>query len=184
MKKCLGWHFELERHGNGLSESIELHAVCSGESVEQGVVLYKGCARSRTSLSLSSAAWVLGVVGIAADLPVLRLQGLLATCGVALCKESLLVLGDLGDVLRAVADCRCYRGESYSSEKLVSTRRRAALHFLTQVQAVAVRVLRSCYTVRAQQHFRTTVLTVLTGFTQCAGYVIDTGTPFYFCHNS
>ena len=32
LKKCLGWHFELERHGNGLSESIELFSVCGGES--------------------------------------------------------------------------------------------------------------------------------------------------------
>ena len=32
LRKCLGWHFELERHGNGLSESIELFSVCDGES--------------------------------------------------------------------------------------------------------------------------------------------------------
>ena len=35
LKKCLGWHFELERHGNGLSESIELFIVCYGESAER-----------------------------------------------------------------------------------------------------------------------------------------------------
>ena len=28
LKKCLGWHFELERHGSGLSESIEFFSVC------------------------------------------------------------------------------------------------------------------------------------------------------------
>jgi hypothetical protein len=26
------------------------------------------------------------------------------------------------------------------------------------------------------------VLTTLTRFCQCAGYTVDTGTPFYFCH--
>ena len=41
MKKCLGWHFELERHGSGLNESIELFNVCDGESVGQGENSYE-----------------------------------------------------------------------------------------------------------------------------------------------
>ena len=40
--------------------------VCFGESVDQGVVLYKGCARSRTSLRSSSTARVRLVVRVAA----------------------------------------------------------------------------------------------------------------------
>ena len=58
LKKCLGWHFELERHGNGLSESIELFSVCYGESVEQYVALHKGCARNRASISSSASVFL------------------------------------------------------------------------------------------------------------------------------
>ena len=33
LKKCLGWHFELERHGNGLSESIEFQCLQWGVDI-------------------------------------------------------------------------------------------------------------------------------------------------------
>ena len=88
-------------------------------------------------------------------------------------------------VLEAVltsSDCSCDSGEAYADTHLLGSHRSRAFHFLTQVNAVTVAAGGLCYTVCAKQHFCTAVLAVLTRFTQCAGYRINTGTPFYFCH--
>ena len=94
------------------------------------------------------ASRVLLIVSITLDHPVPGFEGLLATGSVFLGDERHLVLGDLAQILASVAYCLCYCGEANASEQLIRAWTRAALHFLTHVQAVTVRVGGSCFSVR------------------------------------
>ena len=125
---------------------------------------------------------MLSVVLVAADEPVVGLHGLLATGEVLLSDEGLLVASDLGEILAALVHHLRYGREAHTCEEFVLGRAGTAFGFLAQVQAVTIRVLSCRYAVGSKQHLGTTVLAVLTGFTQCAGNGIDTGTPIYFCH--
>ena len=107
---------------------------------------------------------VLLVVLVATYLPVVRLEGLFAVGKILLREERCLVRRHQRQVLAAGFDGRCYRSEASASAQLIRARRSAALYFLTQVQAVAIRVFGSRYAVGRKQHFCTTVLTILTGF--------------------
>jgi hypothetical protein len=75
-------------------------------------------------------------------------------------------------------------GETLTDRDLLRGRFAYTFHFLAQVQAVTLIALGRGYAVRAKEHFGARVLTALARFTQCAGYAVDTGTPFYFCHDS
>ena len=90
---------------------------------------------SRLGLALMSL-----VVGCELYHPIPSLQRLATTRLVFLSLEGFLVRGDLRDVFRAGRYCRCYGCEARASSHLVCRRRSGTLHFLAQVQAVAVRV--------------------------------------------
>ncbi len=121
------------------------------------------------------------IIFSAADEPEVGLHRLLAVRQVALCEEVNLVLGDLGQVLFTRRYHRTYGLETLTSSHLFRFERRRTLHFLSQIQSVTIAALRSCRTVCTKQHLCTTVLSVLSGFTQCARHMVDTRTPFYFC---
>ena len=133
--------------------------------------------------ALILASRMLSIVCLAFHHPIPRFQRLLASGEVLLGDEGLLIVRDLAQVLTTIADSRCNRCKAYACIQFTGARCRAALYFLTHVDAIAVWVLRCCYAVRTKQHLRAAVLAVLTRFTQCAGYTIDTGAPFYFCHS-
>ena len=127
---------------------------------------------------------MLRVILVAAHFPQIRLHGLFATGGVLLRLEVDLVLGDLHQVGLTSLDSRCHGAEACACIEFVGRERGAAFHFLTQVHAVTIRVLGCCYTVGTEQHLCARVLTVLARFAECAGYAVNTGTPFYMSHNS
>ena len=124
------------------------------------------------------------IVGGTLDHPIPGFHGFLAAGEVFLGEEGLLVGCDLAEILRAVADSFCYCGEADASEEFTFGRNGAALHFLAEVQTVTVRVLGCCYAVGSEEHLGARVLTILARFAERAGYAVDTGTPFYFCHIS
>ncbi len=137
---------------------------------------------SRMTYPLSSTARMLSIVRIAFDHPVPCLHGLLTTGEILLRKEGLLVSGDLGQIFLALIHHLRHRREADACEQLILRRGCCAFGFLAEVEAVTLVTLRGGYAVRTQQHFGTAVLTILTGFTQCTGYTINTGAPFYMCH--
>ena len=126
---------------------------------------------------------MLGVVRCAADEPEVRFHGLFAVRRVLLREERCLVGRRVLEAVLTSSYCSCDSGEAYADTHLLGRYRSRAGYFFTQIHAVAVGVLRLRYAVCAQQHLRTTVLTVLTRFTQCAGYRINTGTPINICHD-
>ena len=139
-------------------------------------------------LSLTEDRWlavaVLCVVGIAADFPQVGEHRLLAAGGVLLRHEVDLILRDVLQVTLTSFDGTGYRGETVTIVDLVLAQRSRALHGFAEIQTVTFVALGRCRTVRRQQHFGTRVLTALARFCECSGYAVDTGTPFYFCHNS
>ena len=117
-----------------------------------------------------------------ADLPEVRVHGLLAVGKVLLCEEVDLVLGDLGQVFLT---CRYHRTDSLETltdSSLLRFERRGTLGLTADIYAITVTAGCRCYTVRAQQHLAARVLTALARFAQCAGNTVYTGTPYYFCH--
>ena len=125
---------------------------------------------------------MLRIILIATNLPQVSLHGLFASGSVLLRCESDLVVGNLREIRLAGLDSRCHGAEACACIEFVGRERGAAFHFLTQEKTVTIRVLRGCYTVGTKQHFVTAVLRVGSRFAQCAGYAVNTGTPFYFCH--
>ena len=130
------------------------------------------------------ASRMLLIISSTLDHPIPGFHGLFAAGEVLLGEEGLLIGCDLAEILGAVADSFRDCGEADASEEFTFGRNGAALHFLTEVQAVTVFRLGGCYAVSTKQHFGARVLTVLARFAECAGDMIDTGTPFYFCHLS
>ena len=122
------------------------------------------------------------VVRRSADVPTVRLQGLQATRLVFLRVERRDVLCGLRHVLATGSYSAGDRREACTLCLLVSGDGCRTFHFLAQIQAVAVATCGRGDAVRAKQHLCAAVLTTLTRFTQCAGYTVNTGTPFYFCH--
>ena len=127
---------------------------------------------------------MLCVIRLAFHHPVPRFHRAFTTGSVLLGKEGLLVCSDLGEVFATGVHRTCYRRETDACHLLVLRRTGAALHFLSQEQAVTVGVLGGRYTVGSKQHLVARVLPCFTRFTQCAGYRIDTRAPFYMCHLS
>ena len=122
------------------------------------------------------------VVFVAAHFPEVRFHRFLASGGVFLRLEIDLVLGNLREIRLTGFDSRCHGAEACACIEFAGRERGAAFHFLTQEKTVTIRVFRSCYTVGTKQHLVTAVLRAGSRFTQCAGYAVNTGTPFYFCH--
>ena len=129
------------------------------------------------ALALALAIGLAGrlVILLTADVPVVRLEGLLAVGKVLLRHERCLVLGDFGQVVLALVHHLRYGLEAQADCPLVVRDRRAARRFLAEIKTVAVFAGGCRYAVGCQQHFLAAVLRVVTRFCQCAGYAIDTG---------
>ena len=106
----------------------------------------------------------LAVQAVRYHVPQILLDGLVAVRAVLLRLERLLVLNHLLDVLptrlHAAGDLR----KQVASRHLFCRHRSRAFHFLAHVHAVTVGVGGCRHAVRAKQHLRAAVLTVLTGF--------------------
>ena len=126
---------------------------------------------------------MLRIISLFLQFPEVGFHGFYTIRLILLSCESGLVSGDLHEVFRTSGYCCCHRREAVTLSRLVGGYRSGALHFLAQEQAVTIRVGGSCRSVRAKQHLVAAVLRVLTRLTQCAGHMINTGTPFYFCHS-
>ena len=133
--------------------------------------------------SLRSSAWMSRVVRGALERPEVSVHRLLTSRRVALGDESRLIGIDLAHVLFTSCyrclDCR----KTLTDQELVCRRQGLTLDHRPQVKAVTIGVGRRCRTVRTKQHLLTAVLSTLTGFTQCTGYIVYSGTPSYFCHD-
>ena len=125
---------------------------------------------------------MLSIVCLALYHPIPRFQRFLTSGRVLLRDKRHLILRDFAEVLASRSYCSCYCGEADTSEELVSARTRAAFYLLSQVDAVAIGVLRRCYAVGAKQHLGAAVLAVFSRFTERTRYTIDTGAPFNMCH--
>jgi len=142
-----------------------------------GVQGFLGCPK------VDLAARVLGVVGLTADFPEVSVEGFLTSCRVLLGLEGLLVGTDRGEVNRAICNGCLHRCEAGTCRDLLGGQSSRTFGLLAEVQTVTLIAFGGCYAVGAEEHFGARMLTVLARFTECAGYRVDTGTPFYFCHS-
>ena len=90
-------------------------------------------------------------------------------------EEGLLVGRDLREVMTALLDHRCDADEAVADLVLTLRQRRAAFHRSTEIDAVALVRGRCSGSVGREQHLLAAVLTALSGFGQCAGYMINSG---------
>ena len=118
------------------------------------------------------------------NFPVVRLHGFCAIRVVLLGSEVRLIGGELGEIGLACLDHLRDCGEAVTDLDLALRERAVAFHRSTEVQAVTLRVGGRSGTVRREQHLLAAVLTALTGFCQCAGHMINSGTVRYTCHNN
>ena len=138
----------------------------------------------RTSyIRTSYLAVVFLIIGSLFEAPEEGTHGLFAVRGVFLSSECGLVGGDLHEVFRTSCYSCCDCRETVTDTSLLRGHRGRTLHFLTQVQAVTIRIRGSGYTVSSEKHLVARVLTVLARFAECARHMVDSGTPFYFCHS-
>ena len=126
---------------------------------------------------------MLSVVLTTADVPVVRLHGLLSARVVPLSQEVNLVLGDLHEVAATVVNHLCDTLEARTSPYRVRAIRLREVRFVTQIDAVARIARGSSPAVRRKQHSTMFVRLFLTALAQCAGYIVNTGLPCYFCHS-
>lgn len=124
-----------------------------------------------------------GIIGLHFEFPEVALHGALAVRLFTLCQEVLLVSGHLGEVLTTLCNGSCHGLEPDAVRFLGLRESTLALYLATKIQTVAVIAGCLCYAVCTKQHLLTTVLRVLTRFSQCTGHGIDTGTPFNFSHS-
>ena len=133
------------------------------------------CQITNVKSQITNVKLALGIIFLPAHLPQIRLHRLLAVSQVALCEEVDLVLGDFHQVLFARLHHLRHRPETVACLQLLRAQRRCAFHFLTQVQSVAVAVLRCRRAVCREQHLLAAMLRVLTRLCQCAGYTVYSG---------
>ena len=135
--------------------------------------------------SFRLAVGVLLIVLLTADVPQVRVHRLLAVGKILLRLEVDLVLRDRHQVSFTSLHSRTNCGEASACVELFGARLRRALVRTYHVQPRTNGVGRRRYAVRCQQ--RVTVITVhlarLRAFGQKAGYVLNTLSPFYFCHS-
>ena len=125
---------------------------------------------------------MLSVVLTTADVPVVRLHGLLSARVVPLSQEVNLVLGDLRQVATTVVNHLRNTLEALTSPYRVRAVRLYEVRLVTQIDAVARIARGRSPTVRRQQHSTMFVRLFLSALAQCAGYIVNTGLPCYFCH--
>ena len=107
---------------------------------------------------------MLGVVGVALDLPEVLGHRAAAARGVLLGLEGDLVRGDLGEVFATSGNCCRYGSAAFVNIEFCTRRHGAALLLFADEQTVTVGVGGRGGTVRAQEHVLTTVLRVRTRF--------------------
>ena len=112
---------------------------------------------------------------LSANFPIPLFHGLCAARFVLLREEGLLVGRDLRQVMTALLDHRCHADKAVADLVLTLRQRRAAFHRSTEIDAVALVGGGCSGSVRREQHLLAAVLTALSGFGQCAGYMINSG---------
>ena len=117
-----------------------------------------------------------------ADVPIIRLHGLLAIRIVPLCKEVHLVLRKSRQVLSTSIHHLCDCLESRTSPNSIRAARLRKVRLVTQIDAVARITRGRSPTVRCQQHSTMFVRGFLSALAQCTGYIVNTGLSCYFCH--
>ena len=117
-----------------------------------------------------------------ADVPVIGFHRLLAARVVPLSQEVDLVLGDSRQILATIIDESRDALESLTSPQRVRAIRLREIRLVTQVNAVARIARGRSPTVRRKQHSTMFVRGFLSALAQCAGYIVNTGLPCYFCH--
>ena len=125
---------------------------------------------------------MLSVILQTADVPVVCPHGLYAARIVALSNKVHLVLSNLTQVFATVIHHLCDCLESRTSPNSIRAVRLHEVRLVTQVNAVARIARGRSPTVRRQQHSTMFVRLFLSALAQCAGYIINTGLPCYFCH--
>ena len=126
---------------------------------------------------------MLSVILTTADVPVVRLHGLLSTRIVPLSHEVHLVLRDVRQVATTIVNHLCDSLESLTSPHRLGAIRLHEVRLVTQVNAVARIASGGSPAVRRKQHSTMFVRLYLTALAQCAGYIVNTGLPCYFCHS-
>ena len=118
-----------------------------------------------------------------ADVPVVRLHGLLAARVVPLSKEVHLVLRNLHEVFAtSIYQCRDAL-ESLTSPYRVRAARLHEIRLVAQVNAVARIARGGSPAMRRQQHSTMFVRDFLSAVALCSGYIVNTGLSCYFCHS-
>ena len=112
---------------------------------------------------------------LSANFPIPLFHGLCAVRLVLLREEGLLVGRDLREIVRALLDHRSNADEAVADLVLTLRQRRAAFHRSTEIDAVALVGGRCSGSLGREQHLLAAVLTALSGFGQCAGYMINSG---------
>ena len=128
------------------------------------------------------AGLMLCIIFLAYDFPIPGLHRLATIRQVALGAVGLLVGDDLREIFLARFDHACDDLEACTGVGLVSRERSGTFMRRTQVEAVTLIGGRGSRAVRREQHLLAAVLTTLTGFCQCAGYMINSGRISYICH--
>ena len=130
-------------------------------------------------------ALMLSIVLLAADVPEVRVHGLLAVRLILLRLEGDLILRDRHQVALTSLHSRTNCGEASASVELIGGHRSGTVVLAYHVDTGADGVGRRCYTVGSQQCAG--VITVrralFRSLGQKAGYELNTLGPFYFCHS-
>ena len=92
---------------------------------------------------------MLGIVRFAADLPEVGIEGLLASSEILLCRESLLVGSNRGEVTSTIVDCCAYDCETSTCIDLIGAHIGRTFGLLTEVQTVTLIAFGGCYAVRS-----------------------------------
>lgn len=133
-----------------------------------------------TGLSLRTR--MLSVILQTADVPVVCPHGLYAARIVALSNKVHLVLSNLTQVFATVIHHLCDCLESRTSPNGIRAARLRKVRLVAQIDSVTRIARGGSPTVRRKQHSTMFVRGFLAALAQCAGYIVNTGLPCYFCH--
>ena len=126
---------------------------------------------------------MLSVVLTTTDVPVVRLHGLLSKRIVPLSHEVHLVLRDVRQIATTVVNHLCDSLESRTSPNSIRAARLRKVRLVAQIDSVTRIARGRSPTVRRKQHSTMFVRGFLAALAQCAGYIVNTGLPCYFCHS-
>ena len=135
---------------------------------------------------VTGLAVVLCVVRSTAYSPEVRTHGLFATGGVLLREEILLVLRDLGQIVRALLNGCLHSGEASADSKLFVGQRSRTSDRTQAAEEETITTFRCsrCYTVGSKNHLLVCcVRRLLVDFNKRSADGFDGVSPFYFCHS-